>query len=168
MAETSPAAAFEQAVDDFEALLQRLTPQQWALTGRNAPRVEVGEPENRPVGHIAWHTAFALRRQLRFLTAAAHGRPAEATSMAELDELNARQAEAHPQPDRDAVLQTLRSDARPLAEALRRLTPEQLELGARIFDRDWTLGSFVRHVVVGHLRWHQASIEATIGEGGPA
>lgn len=160
--ETTQAAEFELAVRDFTALVQSLTPEQWAMRAVNAPDVGLGEDERRPVGHVAWHTAMALRRQLAFVSAVAQGHRPEDMSMEELAVHNARQAEANPDPDRDAVVQTLQEESQALAELLRQLTPKQLEGRGRTFDRDWSLRSYIKGVVIFHLRWHQSSIEATI------
>lgn len=155
-------ARFEAAVADFRALVNQLTPDQWRLPAANAPDVQLGRDEDRSVGHVAWHTAMAMRRQLRAVSAMAHGHQPEGMSFAELDEYNAGMAEANPDPDRDAVVQILAEEAGPLAELIGRLTPEQLKHRGQTFDRDWSLRSYVENVIIYHVRWHAASIEATI------
>jgi hypothetical protein len=154
------AAELEAANRELIELVERLTPAQWRLRGANAPGWDFGEDEARTVGQIALHSANQHLIQMELVrTIAAGETPGTGRSDA-----HSLEAAANPEPDRREVLRLLADNGTAAAAMLRGLSEEQL--ARRYTFRGWTMSAeeLAEQDQVGHVRWHLASIRATIGE----
>lgn len=153
------AQRFETAAAAFGQLVESLSEQQWRMTGRNHPTIRVGdEDEGRPVGVIAYHTANSMRNQLGWVAQMARGeQPAPPDRGA-----NARQAVEKADVEKPEVLALLREQAPRVAAMIRGFGAAELDRRAQTIAGQMSVAETVERVVIGHVRWHQGSIEATI------
>ena len=80
-------------------------------------------------------------------------------------EQNARHAAEHAQVTRDAVLGVLRESGPRLAAAIRAIPDDQLDLRRDTPVGPMSVATRLEMVLIGHLRQHLGSIEASIAEG---
>lgn len=153
------ARSFEAAAAGFEGLVQSLSAQQWRMTGRNHPTIRAGdEDEGRPVAVIAFHTANSMRNQLGWVAAMARGEQPTPPDRG----ANARQAVEKAGVEKAEVLALLDEMVPRVAAMIRGFGPEQMERRAQTLMGESSVAEVVERVVIGHVRWHQGSIEATI------
>lgn len=150
------AAELESANAELMGVVRQMTPEQWRLRAANAPGWDQGEDEARTVGQVALHTAEHHLVQRDIVRGVAEGTlsgpvapPAPSGTAAE--------------PDRERVLALLAANAAAGAEMLRCLSDAQL--ASRMTFRGWTMSAeeLAEQVQIGHVRWHLASIRATLG-----
>lgn len=143
----------------FLAAIAGLTPEQWRLRGANAPGWDFGEDEVRSLGQIARHTADHHLVQMEIVFAVAQGRlPAPA-------EPDGPSGPAAGELDPARVGELLERNCAAAAAMLRRLSAAQLERDLTF--RGWTMTAreLAEQVLIGHVEWHLASLEATLAGG---
>ena len=152
------AGELEAVNGELMDVVRRLTADRWRLRGANAPGWDHGEDEERTVGQIALHTANHHLVQAAIVEAVANGRIDTAVQNTD----NAQEAEQNPEPDPAEVLRLLAANGAAGASLLRGLSAEQL--ASRMTFKGWTMSAeeLARQVQIGHVRWHLASIRATI------
>ncbi len=153
------AQQFEAAQDGFIRLIESLTDDQWRLVGQNHPTRINDEDEGRTVGVIAHHAAISGPWIMARIQTMLEGRPLEP---ADFHALNAQHAIDHANATPAEVLAILRDGKPRLAEEVRQLTNDQLDI-----QRDTPVGPMsveqrIERILIGHLSMHQGSIEATI------
>ena len=152
------AAEFELVAKGFRELVEGLTDEQWRLLGHNHPTIRGGdEDEGRPVGVIAFHTGFSMRRQTKWLREMASGEPVSQPGFS-----NAQQAEEHAGTTPKEVLALIDEAAPALARLIRSLSDEELDRRAQLIMGEMSVADAIKRVAIGHVLWHRGSIEATI------
>ncbi|HET8630214.1 MAG TPA: DinB family protein [Thermomicrobiales bacterium] len=150
------AAEFEAVNDALIATVERCTDEEW-----RRPSAE----EGWPVGVVAHHIASVHHDFIGLVGALAAGKTrSPGSSMADVDESNARHARDFAAVGKAETLAALRENAAALARLLRGLTDEQLERTAGVFGgHDLSVAQVLEWIVIGHAREHLASIRATLG-----
>ena len=153
------AEQFEAAHDEFIRLIESLDDKQWRLTGKNFPRRINDEDEGRPLGVIAHHVATNGDWIMQRIQTMLAGGPLAPVNQREI---NSEHARTHAQVTKDEVLRLLRASKPRIAEAVRAIPDNQLDI-----ERDTPAGPMsaaqrVERVLIGHMRQHQGSIEAAI------
>lgn len=151
------AAEFTAVNDDVIATVMQCTDEQWRQPCVN---------EGRSVGVVAHHIATVHRDFTGLLTALVAGQTwSPGSSMADVDEGNARHARDYATVGKPETLDLLRTNGTAVTELLGRLDDEQLDRIAGIFGgHELTVARVVEWIVIGHAREHLASIRATRGE----
>ena len=151
------AAQFTAVNDDAIAVVTHCTADQWRL-----PCVD----EGRLVGVVAHHIATVHRDFTGLLTALVAGQTrSPGSSMADVDESNARHAHDFAEVGQAETLDLLRTNGAAVVALLNRLDDAQLDRIAGVFGGNkLTVAQVVEWIVIGHARVHLASIRATIGE----
>jgi hypothetical protein len=159
----------EQLADQFAALnrelielVEAIPPEAWRVTAANAPEWEFGEDERRTVGQVALHTANQHLVQLAIVLGVANGEAAQLRSPS-----NEEEARQNPDPDRQDVLRRMRENGEIVYAALARLSAEQLDRAVTFKGWTMTCRETVEHLAIGHVRWHMASIRATLAPADP-
>jgi hypothetical protein len=152
-------AAFEAAQSEFIRLVESLTDEQWREVGRNYPQRLNDEDEQRSVGVIAHHVAVNTPWIMERIEAMLEGRPLQAV---DIGLLNARHAAVHGGVTRAEVLQLLREQQPIIAAAVRAVPDEQLDQSRETPAGPMSVAQRLERVLIGHMKQHQGSIEATI------
>jgi hypothetical protein len=170
------ATRLQETTSEFAAFVDSLTPQEWAMRGRNAPDWQLGEDEKRPVGTIAYHTASIISTpHLSLVRDAAEGRPLDPVqgwSVEAVAEGNAAFAEQHADVTKPQVLELLTTNTASALELIGGLSDEQLQrdIGARDQQAllQWcgearTVDQLIEQLLIGHILLHRSSLRATVG-----
>jgi hypothetical protein len=155
------AAEFEAALRDFIELVGSLTVEEWRLVGQNYPQRMNGEDEGRTVGVIADHVADAGPMILGRIQAVLDGRPPPP-----LDQRadNARHAAERVGVTSEQVIARLRASTAPIADALRAIPDDRLDLSVDTPVGPMTVAQRIERVLIGHVRYHLGSIQAALAE----
>lgn len=155
------AAEFESAQDDFIGLVASLTDAQWRKVGRNYPKRVNDEDEGRSVAVIAHHVASDgpwLISRIQDSLAGRQLNPPDKKAE------NARHATDHAAATREEVLRILRDTKPVIAEAIRAIPDDQLDLSQDSPIGPLTIAFRIQAVLIGHIKMHQGSIEAAIAD----
>jgi DinB family protein len=155
------AAQFEAAHGAFTRLVESLTEEQWRQIGRNHPKRINDEDEGRPVGIIAHHAATSSDTIMNRIQLALQG---QALPPIDFAAANARHAAEHPHVTAEDVLGVFRESGPRLAAAVRAIPDAKLDDSVETAAGPMTIAMRLEMVLIGHLRQHQGSIEATIAE----
>jgi hypothetical protein len=151
------AAQYEAAHDEFVRLVESLSEDQWRLTGKNYPQRIGDEDEGRRVGVIAHHVATNGDWIVQRIQTMLAGGPLAPVNQREI---NAEHARNNAGVTKDDVLRLLRASRSRIADAVRAIPDNQLDV-----QRDTPVGPMsaaqrVERVLIGHMKQHQGSIEA--------
>jgi hypothetical protein len=163
-AKTSRAARladqFEAAQEGFIRLVESLTVEHWRMKGKNTPELRINnEDESRPVGVIAHHVAVNQDWIMSRIKAIIDDKP---TPPVDFKEINAHHANEHAHATRAEVLALLRDSKPRIAKELRAVQDDQLDKERELPSGTMTVQQRIERVLIGHMKSHQASIEATI------
>jgi DinB superfamily len=163
-AKTSRAARladqFEAAQEGFIRLVESLTVEHWRMKGKNTPELRINnEDESRPVGVIAHHVAVNQDWIMSRIKAIIDDKP---TPPVDFKEINAHHANEHAHATRAEVLALLRDSKPRIAMELRAVQDDQLDKERELPSGTMTVQQRIERVLIGHMKSHQASIEATI------
>jgi hypothetical protein len=151
---------FEVAQESFIRLIESLTVEHWRMRGKNTPDVRINdEDESRTVGVIAHHVAANQDWIMNRIKAILEDRP---TPPVDFNEINARHANEHAHATRAEVLALLRDSKPRIADDVRSIPDDQLDKERQLPSGTMTVQQRIERVLIGHMRSHQASIEATI------
>jgi hypothetical protein len=156
------AAQFEAAQEDLAHLVESLTDEQWRLIGKNHPKRINDEDEGRPVAVIAHHAATSSDTIMNRIQLMLQDRPLPLT---DFREANARHATEHALVTRREVLDVLRESGPRLAAGIRAIADDQLDQSRDTPVGPMSVAMRLEMVLIGHLRQHQGSIEATTAGG---
>lgn len=149
------AESFDAASDDFIALVERCSPQQWRM---------VCLAEGRPVGAVARHVAGGMQFHAGHILRMARDRPVVQVTMDQIDESNRENRTA--EPDREEVLAALRANRDRLAGMIRDLSDEQLSRSQPIpFVNEgdvMTTAEVIERIAIWHVNTHMDSVRATV------
>lgn len=154
------AREFEAAQDQFIALVESLSDEDWRAIGRNHPQRMNDEDEGRPVGVIAHHVAVDGPWVMARIQDTLAGRQLVAPDK---KAVNAKHAQEHAGAGREEVLALLRESKPEIAAAVRSIPDDQLDIPHDTPVGPMTLAFRVQAVLIGHIKAHQGSIEAAIG-----
>jgi hypothetical protein len=173
------AEQFQVAVLEFDAFTQALTPEEWNTRAANSPIWQLGEDEKRPIAPIAYHTAEVIAIHAAILKDGAEGKPLPipggAWRIDGVAQWNAAEAEKNAGVTPQQVHELLMVNAAAAAEIIAGLSDEQLDREVTDADRDAvgpfnpdlrTVGQIVEQMLVGHIRVHLTSFQATVGRSG--
>ncbi|HEY8642347.1 MAG TPA: DinB family protein [Candidatus Dormibacteraeota bacterium] len=153
---------FEAAQDGFIRLVESLHDEQWNRVGKNYPQRINEEDEGRSVGVIAHHVAvsgdFIIDRVQRM------ARGESLPPAGDFTKLNAEHASEHGSVTRDEVLRVLRESKPRIAEAVRAIPEDQLDVSRDTPAGPMSVAFRLERVLIGHLKMHQGSIEAALAE----
>jgi hypothetical protein len=153
------AQQFEAAQDEFIRLIESLNDEQWHLVGKNFPQRLNDEDEGRPVGVIAHHVATNgdyITERIQTMLAGGPLAPINQRAV------NAEHARSHSAVTRDEVLRLLRASKGRIANAVRAIPDDQLDIQRSTPAGPMSAAERVERVLIGHLKQHQGSIEAAI------
>jgi hypothetical protein len=153
------AEQYEDAHDEFVRVVESLTDDQWHLPGKNFPQRINDEDEGRPVGVIAHHVATNGDWIMQRIQTMLAGGPLAPVNMREI---NAEEARTHANVTRDEVLRLLRASKSRIAEAVRAVPDNQLDIQRETPAGPMSAAQRVERVLIGHMKQHQGSIEAAI------
>lgn len=143
----------------FISLVESLSAEQWRLVGSNYPQRVNDEDERRTLGVIAHHVAVNGPWIMDRIEGMLMGRkltPVDFTA------INAEHATEHAHVSRDEVLGVLRETLPRIVAAVRAIPDDQLDQSRDTPVRPMSIAQRLERVLVGHLKEHQGSIEATI------
>jgi hypothetical protein len=153
------AEQYEAAHDEFVRLVESLNDDQWHLTGKNYPLRIDNEDEGRQVGVIARHVATNGDWIVQRIQTMLAGGPLAPVNMREI---NAEEARAHAGVTRDEVLRLLRASRSRIADAVRAIPDNQLDVQRETPAGPMSAAQRVERVLIGHMKQHMGSIEAAI------
>ena len=153
------AQQFEAAQDDFIRLIESLSDEQWHLAGKNFPQRMNEEDEGRPVGVIAHHVATNgdyITERIQTMLAGGPLAPINQRAV------NAEHARSHAGVTRDEVLRLLHASRGRIANAVRSIPDDQLDIERSTPAGPMSAAQRVERVLIGHLKQHQGSIEKAV------
>jgi hypothetical protein len=154
------ASQYEASHDEFARLVESLTENQWHLTGKNYPQRIGEEDEGRRVGVIAHHVATNGDWIVQRIQTMLAGGPLAPVNQREI---NAEHARNNAGVTRDEVLRLLRASRSRIADAVRAIPDNQLDIQRETPVGPMSAAQRVEKVLIGHMKQHQGSIEAAIG-----
>jgi len=153
------AEQYEAAHDEFVRLVESLTQDQWALTGKNFPQRINDEDEGRQIGVIAYHVATNGDWIVQRIQTMLAGGPLAPVNMRDI---NAEEARTHATVKKDEVLRLLRASRSRIAGAVRAIPDNQLDVQRETPAGPMSAAQRVERVLIGHMNQHKGSIEAAI------
>jgi len=153
------AEQFEAAHDAFIRLVESLNEEQWHLAGKNFPQRLNDEDEGRPLGVIAHHVATNgdwIMQRIQTMLAGGPLAPVNTRAV------NSEHARTHADVTKDEVLRLLRASKPRIAEAVRAIPDNQLDVQRETPAGPMSAAQRVERVLIGHMQQHQGSIEAAI------
>ena len=145
---------FEEAVADFAATVEAVSPAEWA--------VAICNDEGWTVAQVAQHVSGQFPIEMEFVTAGAEGRPLPAYTWDDVNEKNEGRAARNAGVSKGDVLRELRENAASVSAYLSKLTDEQLDRtgvlgladGAEVTTQQLIEGG----ILIAHVRGHLESI----------
>jgi hypothetical protein len=153
------AGQFEAAHDEFIHLIESLDNHQWHLPGKNFPQRINDEDEGRPLGVIAHHVATNGDWIMQRIQTMLAGGP---LSPINVRVINSEHAREHADVTKDEVLRLLRTSRTRIADAVRAIPDNQLDIQRETPAGPMSAAQRVERVLIGHMQQHQGSIEAAI------
>jgi hypothetical protein len=153
------AEQFEAAHDEFIGLIESLDDEQWHRAGKNFPRRLDDEDEGRPLGVIAHHVATNGDWIMQRIQTMLAGGPLSPVNMRVINSEHARE---HADVTKDEVLRLLRASKSRIAEAVRAIPDNQLDIQRDTPAGPMSAAQRVEKVLIGHMQQHQGSIEAAL------
>jgi len=151
---------FEAAQEGFIRLVESLTVDHWRMRGKNTPELRINEEdETRPVGVIAHHVAVNQDWIMNRIKAIVEDQP---TPPVDFKSINAQHANEHAHATRAEVLALLRDSKPRIAREVRAIRDHELDKERQLPSGTMTVQQRIERVLIGHMKSHQASIEATI------
>ena len=147
------AEQFERVNAEAIAAVEACADQEWRAASRQ---------EGWPVAFSAWHIAEGHTAIMGLVAAVANGGQAPALTAAMLDAKNADDLSRHGTCSKQEALDTLRQNGTAVADAIRRLSDEQLDRAAvlELFGgQSLSVQQLIELVLVGHARQHLASMQ---------
>ena len=153
------AEQFETAHDEFIGLIESLNDEQWHRSGKNFPRRIDDEDEGRPLGVIAHHVATNGDWIMQRIQTMLAGGPLAPVNQRVINSEHARE---HADVTKDEVLRLLRASKPRIAEAVRAIPDNQLDIQRDTPAGPMSAAQRVERVLIGHMQQHQGSIQAAI------
>jgi uncharacterized damage-inducible protein DinB len=150
------ARRFEEANQELLTVTESLSDAQW--------HTYIAD-EQCTIAAVVHHVAVAYPFEMRAFTAIANGTPIASLTWESLAHSNAADARTHANCDRSETLAILTHNAAEAAAAVRTLTDDHLARTGCYLETlpALTVDQWLRHILVGHITSHLASIRATLG-----
>jgi len=156
----SLADQFEAAQESFINLVESLRDEQWRIRGVNTPELRQNdEDESRPVGVIAHHVASTQPWIMGRIRAIIEDGP---TPPVDFKIINAKHAVEHAAATKAEVLILLQHNLHRITDEVRAIPDHMLDKERQLPTGVMTVQQRIERVLIGHIKAHQASIEATI------
>ncbi len=153
------AAQYEAAGEKFVRLVESLSDEQWRRVGRNGPERINDEDEGRTVGVIAHHVALSGSLIMGRIQTTLEGRP---LPQIDIRAMNVTHAAEHGDVTREEVAVLLRQSGAEIAKAVRAIPDERLDTALETPVGLMSVKERLERVLIGHVKGHQASIEAAV------
>ena len=151
---------FKAAQESFINLVESLTDEQWRMRGVNAPELRQNdEDESRPVGVIAHHVAATQPWIMGRIRAIIEDGP---TPPVDFKIINAKHAVEHAGATKAEVVGMLQQNLHRITDEVRVIPDHMLDKERQLPTGVMTVQQRIERVLIGHMKAHQASIEATI------
>jgi DinB superfamily len=151
---------FEATQESFIRLVESLTVEHWRTSGKNTPELRTNdEDESRTVGVIAHHVAVNQDWIMNRIKAIIEDKP---TPPVDFKAINAHHANEHSHATRAEVLTLLRDSKPRIAKEVRAIRDHELDKERQLPSGTMTVQQRIERVLIGHMKSHHASIEATI------
>lgn len=153
---TALAERIEQGAAALAAFADGLSEEQWR---------QAIEPDGRTAGVIVHHVASIYGLEIELAQLLASGKPIEGVTRAAVAEVNAKHAAANPSPVKQDTLKLLLANSRTAADAVRRMTDEELDRAAPIslnYDAPLTTQFFIEDHALRHSFDHLAKLRAAL------
>jgi hypothetical protein len=151
---------FGAAQESFIKLVESLTAEQWRIKGVNTPELRQNdEDESRTVGVIAHHVASTQPWIMERIRAIIEDKP---TPPVDFKIINADHAVAHTDVTTEEVLSLLRENLHRITDEVRAIPDQMLDKERQLPTGVMTVQQRIERVLIGHMKAHQGSIEATI------
>jgi hypothetical protein len=151
---------FEAALDGFTGVVESLTNEQWRMRGRNTPGQRINdEDEARPLGVIAHHVAVSQNLIMGRIQQVLHDQP---TPPLDNKQINAKHANEYADTTKAEVLSVLTISGQQIVKDLRAIPDAKLDIEREFPAGTMTVEQRIERVLIGHIKGHQGSIEATI------
>jgi hypothetical protein len=149
-------AQFEQTNGEIVAVVESCTPEEWRM---------ICAEEQWPVGVTAHHVAEFHLVIKGWVETVVAGQPLTIT-YDEIDAINARHREEHPDPTQAETLALLRANAATVSAYITALSDDELDREAPVAifaDVDYNAQTLIEAVQIFHIIGHLDSIKATLG-----
>jgi hypothetical protein len=151
---------FGAAQKSFINLVDSLTDEKWRLRGVNTPELRQNdEDESRPVGVIAHHVASAQPWIMGRIRAIIEDGP---TPPVDFKIINAEHAVEHAGATKAEVVSMLQENLHRITDEVRAIPDHMLDKERQLPTGVMSVQQRIERVLIGHMKAHQASIEATI------
>ncbi len=151
---------FKAAQESFIDLVESLTDEQWRMRGVNTPELRQNdEDESRPVGVITHHVASTQPWIMSRIRAIIEDRP---TPPVDFKIINAEHATEHADATKAEVVDLLRQNLHRITDEVRDIPDNMLDKERQLPTGVMTVQQRIERVLIGHMKAHQGSIEATI------
>jgi hypothetical protein len=157
MSQRSQALAeqFEQGHRQMVATMERCSDAQWKSKTSG---------EQWSVGVVAHHVAQALEAVAGIVRMIATGQRLPPLTMDDLHKMNAEHAKQYANVTKDETVALLRKNGAAAAGTVRGLSDEQLDRSAPVLGGPlMTAQQLVEQGLIGHVKEHHGSIQATVG-----
>ncbi len=149
------AEQFEQANRQMIATIERCSDAQWKTKTSG---------ETWSVGVVAHHVAQGHEAIAGLVRMIANGQALPPMTMDTIHQMNAEHAKQYANATKDETLALLRKNAAAAAGTVRGLSDQQLERSAPVLGGPpMTAQQMVERVLIGHVKEHHGSIQATVG-----
>ena len=151
---------FEAAQQRFIKLVESLTDEKWRMKGVNTPELRQNdEDESRSIGVIAHHVASTQPWIMSRIRAIIEDGP---TPPVDFKIINAEHAVEHAGATKAEVVGMLRQNLHRITDEVRAIPDHMLDKERQLPTGVMTVQQRIERVLIGHMKAHQASIEATI------
>jgi hypothetical protein len=151
---------FEAALESFIRVIESLTSDQWGMRGKNTPGQRINdEDEARPLGVIAHHVAVSQNLIMGRIQQVLHDQP---TPPLDNKQINAKHANEYADTTKAEVLSVLTISGQQIGKDLRAIPDAKLDIEREFPAGTMTVEQRIERVLIGHIKGHQGSIEATI------
>jgi hypothetical protein len=151
---------FEAAQERFINLVESLTDEQWRMRGVNTPELRQNdEDESRPVGVITHHVASTQPWIMGRIRAIIEDGP---TPPVDFKIINAQHAVEHARATKAEVVGMLQENLHRITDEVRAIPDQMLDKERQLPTGVMTVQQRIERVLIGHMKAHQASLEATI------
>jgi len=144
---------FQRACTGLADYVAGLKPEQWLAKCAN--------DEQRPVGVVAHHVTDWFDWQAKTIDENVAGRQGPPLPHGDFNEANAAHHRANPNPDQAETVELLRRRSAELADKIGGLDDAALDR-ERSSAQLPTVEQFVKRLVIGHVKGHEASIKETL------
>src|SRR5260370_15383118 len=148
------------AEESFIQMVESLTDETWRIRGVNTPELRQNdEDESRAAGVIAHHVASTQPWIMSRIRAIIEDEP---TPPVDFKIINAEHAVEHAGATKAEVVGMLQQNLHRITDEVRAIPDHMLDKERQLPTGVMTVRQRIERVLIGHMKAHQASIEATI------